>query len=274
MSTSYLNPPPLNFHADRLSGRVILVTGAASGIGEAACRLFAREGAMVIAASRRVERLQALVEAIRAEGGEADAVTLDVREEPSVQRAVAEVVERHGGLDGAFNNAGVGGSGKLLHEVSLEQFDRAHTTNLRGVFLCMKHEIPAMLARGGGAIVNTSSIGGLVGGANNSDYATSKWGLAGLTKCAALGYARQGVRVNAIAPGSTDSEMFDRMVARVGAALGKPDAEARAAIADWAPMNYIAHPEDMARAALFLLSDEARWTTGAILPCEGGMAAD
>jgi NAD(P)-dependent dehydrogenase (short-subunit alcohol dehydrogenase family) len=129
----------------------------------------------------------------------------------------------------------------------------------------MKHEIPAMLASGGGAIVNTSSIGGLVGGARNGDYAASKWGLAGLTKCVALEYARQGIRVNAIAPGPTDSEMFGRWMSTE---------ERREMIADAMPMNYIAHPDDMARAALFLLSDESRWTTGAIFPCEGGAHAD
>jgi len=122
-----------------------------------------------------------------------------------------------------------------------------------------------MLASGGGAIVNTSSIGGLVGGAQNSDYAASKWGLAGLTKCVALEYARRGIRVNAIAPGPTDSEMFGRWM---------PTEERRERIANAMPMNYIAHPDDMARAALFLLSDEARWTTGVILPCEGGASAD
>ena len=175
------------------------------------------------------------------------------------------VVERHGRLDGAFNNAGVGGAHVPFTELSAEKFDQVIATNLRGVFLCMKHEIPAMLASGGGAIVNTSSIGGLVGGAQNGDYAASKWGLAGLTKCVALEYARQGVRVNAIAPGPTDSEMFGRWM---------PTEERRERIANAMPMNYIAHPDDMARAALFLLSDEARWTTGVILPCEGGASAD
>jgi hypothetical protein len=121
-----------------------------------------------------------------------------------------------------------------------------------------------MLRNGGGAIVNTSSIGGLIGIAGNSVYATSKWALAGLTKCAALDYARQGIRVNAIAPGGTRSEMFDNWITTE---------EARARLADSFPMNYIAHPDDMARYALFLLSDESRWTTGVVMPCEGGRSA-
>jgi NAD(P)-dependent dehydrogenase (short-subunit alcohol dehydrogenase family) len=129
----------------------------------------------------------------------------------------------------------------------------------------MKHEIRAMLANGNpGSIVNTSSIGGLVGGSTNNDYASSKWGLAGLVRCAALGYARNGIRVNAIAPGSTHSEMFDYWI---------NSEEARQVAAGWSPMRHIADPDDMARAALLLLSDEARFTTGVVFPCDGGMFA-
>lgn len=271
---TYLNPPPLDFTADRLAGRVVFVTGASSGIGAAAMRLFAREGASVVGAARRLDRMQALAGELHAEGLNISVVECDVRDEDSVRSAIASVMATHGRLDAAFNNAGVGGSGRLLHQVSTERFDEVIGTNLRGVFLSMKYEIPAMLESGGGSIVNTSSIGGLVGGGNNSDYATSKWGLAGLTKCAALGYARQGIRVNAIAPGSTESEMFGGLVRRVGANAGVSSEEALATIAAWAPMNYIAHPEDMARVALYLLSDEARWITGTVLPCDGGMSAD
>jgi NAD(P)-dependent dehydrogenase (short-subunit alcohol dehydrogenase family) len=142
---------------------------------------------------------------------------------------------------------------------------RRGPANLRGPFLCIKHQIPHLIDRGGGSIVVTSSIGGLVGGASNSDYAASKWGLAGLVKSAALDYAARNIRINAIAPGPTRSEMFDRWM---------HTEELRAMMAAHAPLNYIAHPDDMARAALFLLSDEARWTTGCIFPCEGGMSAD
>jgi NAD(P)-dependent dehydrogenase (short-subunit alcohol dehydrogenase family) len=261
---AYNNPPPLTFFANRLQGRVILVTGASSGIGAAASRLFAREGAKVVAAARREERITALAAEIRAEGLEAAAVVCDVREEESVAAAVRFAVETYGRLDGAFNNAGAGGGHAPIHQAETSMFDRIIAINLRGVFLCLKHECAAMLETGGGAIVNTSSIGGLVGGASNSIYAASKWGLAGLTKCAALDYARQNIRVNAIAPGPTRSEMFDRWM---------PDDAAREGMAAATPMNYIADPDDMARAALYLLSDEARWSTGVILPCEGGISA-
>ena len=188
----------------------------------------------------------------------------DVTDEASVARAVDEVVRTFGRLDGAFNNAGIGGAHRPLHETGTADFDRVLATNLRGPFLCMKYEIPAMLEAGGGSIVVTSSVGGLVGGAANSVYATSKHGLTGLIRCAALDYARAGIRVNAIAPGPTRSEMFDRWM---------PTDEARAAMAGHFPLNYIADPDDMARAALFLLSDESRWTTGTVFPCEGGVTA-
>lgn len=265
MPQSYLNPPPLSFVADRLAGRVVLVTGASSGIGAAASKRFAAEGALVALASRRTDRLEAIVEEIRSEGGDAVAVSCDVADESSVERAVVATVDRFGRLDGAFNNAGSPGGHRLLHETDAVDFDRCLATNLRGPFLCMKYEIPAMLETGGGSIVNTSSIGGLVGSGTNSDYASSKWGLAGLVKCAALGYARSGIRVNAIAPGPTSpSEMFDFWMA---------DETVRSAMADAFPMNYIAHADDMARAALFLLSDESRWITGHVLPCEGGASS-
>lgn len=258
----YLNPPPLDFAANRLAGRVILVTGASSGIGAEAVRLFAAEGARVAACARRVDRLQALADELP------DQVTpfaCEVRNEASVAAAVKAILDCHGRLDGAFNNAGIGSARAPVHELDAGRFDQIIETNLRGVFLCMKHEIPAMLAAGGGSIVNTSSIGGMVGGVGNGAYAASKWALNGLTRCAALENARQGIRVNLIAPGPTRSEMFDRWMTTE---------EARAGMADHFPMNYIAHPADMARVALWLLSDESRWTTGALIPCEGGAHVD
>jgi NAD(P)-dependent dehydrogenase (short-subunit alcohol dehydrogenase family) len=259
---TYASPAPLTFAAERLAGKVIFVTGASSGIGAAAARRFAAESAIVAVAARRSDRLKELVADINAAGGEALAVPCDVTDESSVAAAVETTVETYGQLDGAFNNAGEGGQQRPLHDMDTAKFDSVIATNLRGPFLCIKHQIPHLLDRGG-SIVVTSSIGGLVGGQRNSDYAASKWGLAGLIRCAALDYAPYRIRVNAIAPGPTRSEMFDRWM---------HTEEMRATMASYAPLNYIAHPDDMARAALFLLSDEARWTTGSVFPCEGGMS--
>lgn len=262
---AYLNPPPLQFTSKRLQGKVVFVTGASSGIGQSAVSLFAREGAIAVAAARRLERTEQMAADLREQGFQTIAIECDVRDEDSIARAISSVMERYGRLDGAFNSAGVGGSRSPIHEARVEDFDRIIVTNLRGVFLCLKHQAGAMLKAGnGGSIVNTSSIGGIVGTAQNSIYAASKFGLAGITKCAALDYARDGIRVNEIAPGPTRSEMFDRWMSTD---------EAREQMAAAMPMNYIAHPEDMARAALFLLSDEARWTTGITLPCDGGRSA-
>jgi NAD(P)-dependent dehydrogenase (short-subunit alcohol dehydrogenase family) len=265
MTLAYNHPPKLTTTFRRLEDKVVLVTGASSGIGAAAARLFAAEGAKVVLAARRTDRTDAIVRELKDGGLKAIAVACDVTDEASVAAAVAATMDAYGRLDGAFNNAGHGGVRGPIHTLDVAAFDRVHDVNLRGVFLCLKHEAAVMTGTGrGGSIVNTSSIGGLVGGAGNSIYAASKWGLAGLTKCAALDYAAEGIRVNAIAPGPTRSEMFDRWM---------PTDEDRAQMAAFFPMNYIADPDDMARAALFLLSDDARWTTGVILPCEGGMSA-
>jgi NAD(P)-dependent dehydrogenase (short-subunit alcohol dehydrogenase family) len=259
----YASPDPLTFSAGRLAGRVVFVTGASSGIGAAAVRRFAAEGALVAAAARRADRLAEVVAGVRAAGGEALAVSCDVTEEKSVSEAVDAAVRAFGRLDAAFNNAGEGGAQAPLHQIDTGKFDSVIATNLRGPFLCLKYQIPHLIDAGGGAVVLTSSIGGLVGASGNSDYAASKWGLAGLVRCAALDYAPSNIRVNAIAPGPTRSEMFDRWM---------NTEEMREQMASYAPLNYIAQPDDMARAAVFLLSDEARWTTGCVFPCEGGMS--
>ncbi len=263
-TTSYLNPPPLAFSANRLEGRVIFITGASSGIGEAAVKLFAKEGAKVVASARRLDRLKKLATEAKQQRLSVMPIECDVLEEDSIVKAIAATMKEFGRLDGAFNNSGFSGHQAPLHEASVEEFDQVIATNLRGVFLCLKHEIRAMLQTGGGSIVNNSSVAGLKGFPGMGIYSASKTGLTGLTRCAALECARKGIRVNCIAPGPTRSEMFDNWM---------PTEEARTGLAELVPMNYIAHPEDMARAALFLLSDESRWTTGATLPCEGGFSA-
>jgi len=254
----------LSLRSNRLEGKVIFITGASSGVGQAAVRRFAEEGASVIAGARRLSKIEEYSEILINDGYKIHPVRCDVQDEQSVCDAVKSGISYFKKIDGAFNSAAVEGSVTLLHETPTERFDDVHRTNLRGAFLSMKYEISAMLNTGGGAIVNSSSAGGLVGAAYNSDYSSSKHGLAGLTKCAALEYARKGIRINAIAPGPIDTEMLNRST------VGE---KARAHLANCMPMNYIAHPDDMARVAAFLLSEEARWITGVILPCEGGFSA-
>jgi A-factor type gamma-butyrolactone 1'-reductase (1S-forming) len=245
----------------RLADRVIFVTGASSGIGLAAVRRFTAEGAAVVAAARRLDRLKTLVKEVTSWGAQAIAVECDVEDADSVRSAIALTVKTFGRLDGAFNNAGVGGAHVPVHEIDVEQFDRVIRTNLRGTFLCLKYELEQMKDNeAGGSIVNTSSTSGLVGNARNSDYCASKWGMTGLVKSAALGYARYGIRVNAIAPGPTKTEMLDHL----------DTDEALAKVASQYAMNQIASPDDIASAAAFLLSDEASFTTGDVIACDGG----
>jgi NAD(P)-dependent dehydrogenase (short-subunit alcohol dehydrogenase family) len=257
------NPEPITIEGQRLKDKVILIAGASAGIGDAAARRFVAEGAGVVVGARRRDRLDELVEDLTAEGGDALAVSLDVTDEASVAAAVEATVERFGRLDGALNNAGLVGAGKPVTEVDTAYARQVLDVNLMGVLLGMKHQIPAMLESGGGSIVNVSSVGGIIGMPNISEYIASKWGVIGLTKSVALEFAGAGLRVNAIAPGSTKTEMYDTWL---------PTAEAQAEVAAYSPMNQIALPDDMARVALFLLSEESRWTNGTVIAADGGQS--
>jgi A-factor type gamma-butyrolactone 1'-reductase (1S-forming) len=263
ISTAHPNhrPEPLTGEGRRLEGKVVLITGASAGIGDAAARRFAAEGAKVVVGARRKDRLDILVDDLQADGGEALAVTLDVTDESSVAAAVDATVERFGRIDGALNNAGLSGAGLPVTETDSAQFRQVLEVNVLGVFHGVKHQIRAMVASGGGSIVNVSSVGGIIGMPQLADYIASKWGVIGLTKSVALEYGSTGVRVNAIAPGSTKTEMYDTWL---------PSAEAQAHVAAFSPMNQIALPDDVARSALFLLSDESRWINGTVLAVDGG----
>ncbi|MCC5480871.1 SDR family NAD(P)-dependent oxidoreductase [Streptomyces sp. NPDC059680] len=248
-----------------LAGKVAFITGASSGIGAAAARVFAGQGAAVVLCARREERLLDLVAQLRQAGAEASHWVADVRSGEEVRRAVEHAVERHGRLDIAFNNAGAGVPKEPLHRLGDDAYDLVMDTNVRGVWNCMRHEITAMLAGGGGAIVNTSSVGGLVASSTAAPYIAAKHAVIGLTKAAAVEYAPHGIRVNAIAPGLTRSEMIDEWFRH------SPEAEERAYRS--APQGRAADPVEVAETAAWLGSDKASFVTGATLPVDGGRTA-
>ncbi|WP_405010698.1 SDR family NAD(P)-dependent oxidoreductase [Kitasatospora sp. NBC_01539] len=248
-----------------LHGKVALVTGASSGIGAAAARVFAREGARLVLTARRAERLHDLAAALREDGAEVTHLAADVRDPAAARAVVALAVERFGRLDAAFNNAGYGTGRTPLHLMADEVYDAVVDTNLRGVWNFLRPEIAAMLTAGGGAIVNTSSTGGLVATPVAAPYVASKHAVIGLTKAAAAEYGAHGIRVNAIAPGITGTEMVTDWFA---ANPGVEEALHRAT-----PQPRTARPEEVAEAAAWLCSDRSSFVTGATLAVDGGFTA-
>jgi NAD(P)-dependent dehydrogenase (short-subunit alcohol dehydrogenase family) len=249
------------------AGKVALVTGASSGLGEATALQFAQEGAKVVVVARRADQGTRVVRRIEAAGGEALFVQADVSRAGDAERMVAATLERFGRLDCAVNNAGIAGPRFTpIADVTEAQWDEVMGVNLKGVWLCMKHEIPALLAAGGGAIVNVASIYGLKpSDIGHASYSASKFGVVGLTQSAASDYGQMGLRINAIAPGFTRSEMVDPE--RPGAAE-----RYRALTARHSGMNRLGHAEEPAHAIVWLCSQAASYVNGAVLAVDGGGA--
>ena len=251
--------------AELTKDKVALVTGAGSGIGRAAARIFAREGAKVAAADVNQASAEETVGLISAAGGEAFGLQADVSKAAEVEAMVATVVETYGRLDCAFNNAGIEGALASTADYTEADWAPVIAVNLTGVWLCMKYEIPRMLETGGGAIVNTSSAAGLLGAPRMPAYVASKHGVVGLTKTAALEYAKSGVRVNAVCPGVIDTSMVGRLKERRPRMFEK--------IVRGEPIGRIGRPEEIAETAVWLCSDAASFVTGHAMSVDGGIVA-
>jgi NAD(P)-dependent dehydrogenase (short-subunit alcohol dehydrogenase family) len=248
-----------------LEGKTAIITGGASGIGEASVKVFAREGAMITIADINEAQGEKLARMIKEMGSDALFVRTDISSREDVEMMVKKTVEHFGRLDCAFNNAGLEGKQATTAEISEDEWDRIMGINLKGAWFCMKYEIEYMLKHGGGAIVNTSSAAGLMGFPGLSAYTASKHGLLGLTKTAAMEYASRNIRINAICPGVIRTPMVDRFLG------GNKELEAH--FIEKEPVGRMGLPQEIAEAAMWLCSDKASFVTGASIPVDGGMTA-
>ena len=248
--------------AGLVAGKVALVTGGGSGIGRQACLVFCCEGAQVVVSDVTVEGGEETLSLIKQAGGEAVFIKADVAQAAEVEALVAKTVEAYGRLDCAYNNAGIAGRTARVADDTEENWERILSINLKGVWLCLKYEIAHMLKQGGGAIVNTASGAGLIGVRRTGAYVASKHGVVGLTKTAALEYAKANIRVNAVCPGPIDTPMLR------GASERVIDAMAAAQ-----PNGRLGQPQEIAEAVVWLCSDAASFVTGHPMPVDGGYVA-
>jgi NAD(P)-dependent dehydrogenase (short-subunit alcohol dehydrogenase family) len=248
---------------DRLKNKVAIITGGGSGIGRATCLLFAREGAKVVVADYVAEGGNETVRQIKAAGGEAVFVQADVSRSADVQNMIGATVRNYGRVDILFNNAGIEGPSTKLANLKEEDWDRVIAIDLTSVYLGIKYVIPEMIKQGGGVILSTASVAGLVGFQGSGAYAAAKAGVINLTRLAALEYADKNIRVNCICPGVIETPMVDRVMG------GRP----RERVIKTEPIGRLGRPEDIANAALFLASDESSFATGAPFIIDGGYVA-
>ena len=251
--------------AGQLEGKVSLITGGGSGIGKASALAFAKEGSKVVVADVNVEGGEQTVRLIQDTGGEATFVRADVSNSGDVSDMVSHAVQTYNRLDCAFNNAGISGGRGRIHEYTEDDWSRVLNINLTGVWLCMKYEIIQMLKQGGGAIVNTASVMGLVGGSRSPAYGATKHGVVGLTKTGAVDYAQEAIRINAVCPGYIRTPMIEQSI------LSDPVAEER--VVSRHPMHRLGTPEEIAEAVVWLCSDAASFVTGHAMTVDGGYVA-
>ena len=248
----------------QFTGKVALITGGTSGIGRATGIAFAKQGANVVVAGRRETEGAESLTLIQKTGGQGLFVRVDVNNESEIEAMVAKTLERFGRLDFAFNNAGVGGLGRATMTATADIYDQIMNINVRGVFFSMKHQIPAILQSGGGAIVNNASVLGLRPSANSPIYSASKAAVVGLTKSAALEFAPKGLRINAICPAIIETDMTEQL---------RGEEQTRAYLLSLHPVGRFGQSEEVAASVLYLCSPEASFITGVALPLDGGFAA-
>ena len=246
-------------------GKVALITGAAAGIGRSTAFAFADEGAKVIVSDVDTNGGEETVDMIEEQGGEAQFIACDVSETAQVEDLIAGTIDAYGQLDFAFNNAGIEGEKAPTADCTEENWQRVININLSGVWRCMKAEIPHMLEQGGGAIVNCASVAGLIGFNTLPAYVSSKHGIIGLTKTAALEYAEQNIRINAVCPGPIQTEMIDRII--------EENEDMKSNLIQGVPMKRFGTPEEIAEIVTWLCSQKSNYITGHALPADGGWVA-